>query len=273
MRPQTALALLLIAFCTPSSEAQAATAAGVRVEVLVGGRTLPEYAARGTQYVEASRGREYSIRLVNETGARVGVALAVDGLNVVDASHRPASDAPKWVLGPWEEVVVEGWQVDAGRARHFLFTSETRSYGAWLGDTRNLGNISAAVFREQAPACCTGPRREDRWSGAPSGSAESESRGPSSGGASLPPPRQEKRSSADADYAATGAGRSTRQDVQWVQVQFEAQPAALVELRYGFRDELVELGVLPAPRPQESTLSRRERSQGFAPEPAPYCCR
>ena len=36
-------------------------------------------------------------------------------------------------------------------ARRFFFTSEDQSYGAWLGKTRNLGIISAAVFREKLP--------------------------------------------------------------------------------------------------------------------------
>ena len=36
-------------------------------------------------------------------------------------------------------------------ARQFFFTTEEKSYGAWLGKTRDLGVITAAFFRERRP--------------------------------------------------------------------------------------------------------------------------
>ena len=118
------------------------------MEVLVDGRSLQEYAARGTTYVEALKGREYAIRLTNRTGERMAVALAVDGLNSIDAAHTTPRDARKWILAPWETVTLDGWQTGSGTARRFVFTSESGSYGAWLGRTNDLGVISAAFFRE-----------------------------------------------------------------------------------------------------------------------------
>jgi len=41
-----------------------------RVEVLVDGHPLTEYAARGTTYIEALRGREYALRLTNQLDRR-----------------------------------------------------------------------------------------------------------------------------------------------------------------------------------------------------------
>lgn len=273
MRPSLTMSVLAVLCLFVAPEAEAARAGGVRFEVLVGGRPLSEIAARGTQYVEAQMGREYSLRVHNESGRRVAVAVAVDGLNVVDASHTAASDAPKWVLGPGEEVVIDGWQVDAGRARRFLFTSETKSYGAWLGDTRNLGTVSAVVFAEHTPPCCAPVAREDRsgYGARSGGRAESmEYEAPAASSAPAGPARQK---AAD-EYAATGAGRSTRQDVEWVEFDFDRTALASIDLRYGFRDELVSLGVLPQPPVRDDrALSRRESSEGFAPEPSPWCCR
>src|SRR5262245_50722411 len=119
------------------------------MEVLVDGQPLTSYAARGTTYVEALKGAEYAIRLTNRTGERVAVALAVDGLNSIDARHTSARDARKWILAPWESVTLSGWQTSSGTARRFVFTTESKSYGSWLGRTSDLGIISAAFFRER----------------------------------------------------------------------------------------------------------------------------
>jgi len=121
------------------------------LQVLIDGRPLEEYAARGRRYVEASEGREYELRLHNPFPFRVAVALSVDGLNTIDARHTTAWDASKWVIGPYDTIEISGWQVSSARARHFYFTRESDSYGAKLGQTANLGVISAVFFRERQP--------------------------------------------------------------------------------------------------------------------------
>ncbi len=119
------------------------------MEVLVDGVPLPEYVARSNRYIEAREGCEYSIRLTNRTAGRIAIALSVDGLNSIDAKTTTARDASKWILGPYETITLDGWQTSSSTARRFYFTTEQDSYGAWLGKTRNLGVISAAVFREK----------------------------------------------------------------------------------------------------------------------------
>src|SRR5689334_12801458 len=49
------------------------------VEILVNGRPLSEYYARGKTYVEALPDAEYEIRVTNSSPDRVAVALSVDG--------------------------------------------------------------------------------------------------------------------------------------------------------------------------------------------------
>ncbi|MCP4868500.1 MAG: hypothetical protein GY898_07255 [Proteobacteria bacterium] len=295
------------------SEADAAGAAGVRMEILVDGRVAREYDGRSKTYIQAYKGKEYSIRLSNDTGSRVAVALSVDGFNTIDAKRTSAVEAAKWVLGPWEQVTVTGWQVGSDHARQFVFTNEESSYGEWLGQTRNLGNISAAFFGEVPyyDPCCgpDGPvpltRGEDDYDGRfgdaggssrrdreaprrsePMAEAESveESR-PSSRSSSKSGGGAADASSGDSAYgyerkapkkkerAATGTGRRTRNSVEWVAFDLDPTPLVSMSLRYGFRDELVELGVLPKPRPRDYSLSRRESGSGFAPDPGSRCCR
>src|SRR4029077_10949008 len=57
------------------------------LEILVDGRPVTEYYARGRSYVEALNGAEYELRIRNPFPERVAVALSVDGLNTIDARH------------------------------------------------------------------------------------------------------------------------------------------------------------------------------------------
>ncbi len=265
---------LLLAGAAPATACQAAPCP-YSIEVLVDGQPLATYAARGTTYVEALRGREYAIRLRNNTGRRVAVALSVDGLNSIDAKSTTARDASKWVLGPWETAVISGWQTSSDHARRFFFTSEEKSYGAWLGQTDDLGVVSAAFFREiEAPR----PQAKRAQPMAPEadGGARHRDEAPAAGAAQNAPTESKAERKADGkdalsdEYAATGIGRQVDAPVYSVDMKLERNPAATVSIRYEYRDALVRLGVLPAPRPTPDPLARRERARGFqefAPDP------
>jgi hypothetical protein len=229
------------------------------LQVLVDGAPLTEFAARGTNYIEATAGREYSIRLRNHTDGRIAVALSVDGLNSIDAKTTTAHAAAKWILGPYETVTLDGWQTGSSTARRFFFTTEEESYGSWLGKTRNLGMISAAVFREKVkPFPIQAPRAQKRSQSSYRDEAGREA------------PAEAEPSD---DLAATGIGREIDHRVQRVRFESERSPAAVLNLRYEYRDALVKLGVLPpAYAYREDPLYRRELAHGFegmdfAPDP------
>lgn len=217
------------------------------VTVLVGGSPLHEYVHRGTTYIEATRGREFTIRLRNPTAQRVAVALSVDGLNTIDAKHTDAWRASKWVLEPYETAEISGWQVSDRAARRFYFTGERSSYGAKLGQTENLGVIEAVFYRERV-------RRysEHRQDSRQKDGLESGATAPRAAAEAAPP---------SDDYAATGMGRRTRNRVEEVAIALERSPIAAVALRYEFRPQLVKLGVF-----DREPLERRERARGFCPE-------
>ena len=275
MRHQILTALLLA-----TGAANASSPSGFGLEVLVDGRERPELAARGSVYVEALRGRDYALRLSNPTGTRVAVALSVDGLNTIDSRHTTARDARKWVLAPYETVIIPGWQVSNAASRKFVFTGEPGSYGAALGKTADLGVIEAVFFRERLPY------RVERWSegqedrrissNEKDGRLDAETAAPA-GAVQAPAPSEsaardhlQKSSSADSsagaklsdEYAATGMGRQTQFGVTQVDLELETEPAAIVRLRYEFRSQLIALGVLPRD-PDPSRVARREGARGF----------
>lgn len=251
-----ALAMLL---ATPTF---AAERNGFTLEVSSGNQTLPEIRGRGSVYIEALKDRPYELRVTNPLGVRVAVALAVDGRNTIDARRTTAWDASKWVIEPYGSIVISGWQVSGNTARLFTFTTERRSYAAWLGDTSNLGVIEAVVFRERRP--------EPRRCGECDVREMPQQRKDSNEAAPAAPRAQSKASDVGASvggYAATGMGDATENVVTRVAIALEREPVAQLRIRYEFHDQLVALGLLPR---GEDRMSRRERATGFGaycPEP------
>ena len=240
---------------------------GFSMEVVVSGRPLTEYNSRGRTYVEAIDGAEYELRVRNSSPDRVAVALSVDGLNTIDARHTSASHASKWVIEPYQTITISGWQMSSERARRFYFTNERDSYGAKLGQTANLGVISAVFFRERRRVTTVTPpppyrgdkdsEESMRAEEAPSAKSKGSSAGRDYRSAQPVP---------DDDYAATGIGRSVQHDVRWVNLDLESNAAAEVTVRYEYYSALLRLGVVPRPR-EPYPLHRREDSRGFSPEP------
>ncbi|HYO90781.1 MAG TPA: hypothetical protein VEQ40_04065, partial [Pyrinomonadaceae bacterium] len=189
------------------------------VDVLVNGRPIAQYLARGRRYIEALKGAEYELRIRNPLGVRVAVALSVDGMNTIDARRSSAWDASKWVIEPYQSITIRGWQMSSARARRFYFTSERDSYGAKLGQTANLGIISAVFFRERQPVTVVPQPRGTYGNGRDRAESSKESAPQSSAGSSANSASQKRADvypQPDEDSAATGIGRNVRNDVRWV---------------------------------------------------------
>ena len=238
------------------------------LDVLVNGRPLAEYYARGRTYVEALQGAEYELRLRNSSPDRVAVALSVDGLNTIDARHTSAWNASKWVIEPYQTITIGGWQMSSERARRFYFTNERDSYGAKLGQTANLGVISAVFFRERRVIITPRPiykddssiDRTEKSQSQPSPSARSKAGEAARDNRAIAP-------APDEDYAATGIGRNVRNDVRWVNMDLDSRSAGEVTIRYEYYSTLLKLGVVPRESRDPYPLQRREDSRGFSPEP------
>ena|GEM_PF-170616 len=260
---------------------------GFEVQIVVDGRSLEEYAAHGRSYVQATAGAEYEVRIRNPLPYRVAVALSVDGLNTIDARRTSAWNASKWVIEPYGTINISGWQMSSERARRFYFTSERDSYGAKLGQTANLGAVSAVFFRERRsyPVPVTPPYPYPRRPYEEDGRSKN-SEAPSAGTADSSADRAESMRSGgdssarkgqvmpqpDDEYAATGIGRSVRNDVRWVNMELDSRPAAEVMIRYEYYPALVKLGIFPRPDWRAEPLRRRENARGFedrrfSPEP------
>ena len=254
----------------------------VRVSVEVDGRSAPLYAApdgSGRRYLEARQGSSYVVRIENRTGQRLGVALTVDGLNVISGvkgAPPRASSSPgrMYILDPWGETVVRGWRTSLNEIRRFTFVDESVSYAARTGQANpKMGWIELAVYREHRPYVRRWlpqePRSRDQARRGESNDAEGK-------GASQPAPEGAGESSARAKDAAPrsaypGTGWGSRDDDPAQVVSFDPEPAAAETLvvRYEYASALRALGILPRLDYGRDRLRERERGEwGFAAPPA-----
>jgi hypothetical protein len=263
MRHRAPVAAAVLTLALGTAPLSAALREGFGLAVVVDGCEAPEFLHDGKLYVEALRGRNFTLRLSNPTAERVAVALSVDGRNVVDAKRTTAAGAAKWILSPGQTVEIPGWQVSGETSRRFFFTETSRSYAKWLGDTRNVGTIEAVFYRERRPE--PAPVAEGQ-----AGSLEERDERPlrmNAPPAAAGNSRERRAEKSEADrFAATGIGDRTQFPVRWIEFDEEPDPAARIALRYEFHRELVRLGVLA---PLRDGLAARERSRGFEPGYAP----
>lgn len=126
----------------------------VDVQVNVEGQATPLYWAPGhndRRYLQALAGRNYSLVLRNNSARRVGVLLAVDGLNVVNGEiTRLSNNEAMYVLGPWERTTIKGWRTNLQSIRRFKFVDEQSSYAERTGQANSdMGWIRVLAFREE----------------------------------------------------------------------------------------------------------------------------
>ena len=267
---RTTILVAVFALVLPVFRATAAERQRFEMSVIVDGACAAEYPFRDKTYVEALRGRSFTLRLHNPTAERVAVALSVDGLNVIDAKRTTAGKATKWVLSPGQTVEIPGWQISGETSRRFFFTDTAGSYAKWIGDTRNVGTIEAVFFREKAAPPQPQPlarepemysRQEPRSKdSAPSARQQSSAAGESGAGAAA-----QNDAPLHESFAATGIGERTSFPVRWVSFEEDPTPAARIAIRYEYRRELIRLGVLTG----EGDLYARDRGRGFEREYAP----
>jgi len=251
----------------------------VSVSLEVSGRTAPLYPApdgSGRYYLEAWRGAQYAVRLVNRTGERLGVLLTVDGLNAI-SGERPPSGRRRpgrlYVLAPWDETVVQGWRTSLEDVRRFTFVDEERSYATRSGKaTGRLGWIEVEVYRELRPVARPywppyrpyedEPREESRRDPEAKDDSASTARDGYGGHERVPPP------SAAPAYPGTGWGPRAEDPVRVVSFDPEPTPSERITLRYEYASALRALGILPRQWWSRDRLRERERGEeGFARPP------
>jgi len=252
----------------------------VDVRVLVDGETAPLYYKQGAwdrHYFQAFRNRNYSIVVHNNTGGRVGVLLAVDGLNAVNGElSRLSHDEPMYVLNPYETATVRGWRTSLDDVRRFVFVDEERSYAERTDQANgDLGWLRVLSFPENRPWLGWDRiRRESPYAGRnrdEKGAPENIAPAPQLDGGRAKPQAesfrgvqpQESGPTADAN-PGTGWGDRRHDPVNEVAFDAARTPTDHLVLRYEYRTGLEALGIYPG----GWRLRDRDRGQlGFAQPP------
>ncbi len=234
----------------------------VSLSVEVDGELAPLYPAPdgGDRfYLEARAGRPYALTLANRSGERVGVVLAVDGLNAI-SGQRDEGRGRMYVLDPWQSATIRGWRSSLQEVHEFTFVDERASYAARSGKAnRKMGWIELAVYRERGVEVLQPTRPPDPgWRGPFERQDREKSEAPSAPSAA---------DGAARSYPGTGWGRSAHDTAVLVDFRPEAQPCQSVTLRYEYRPALVALGVLPRHGHGDRLRQRERAEEGFAPPP------
>lgn len=124
----------------------------MRIEIIpTGGSPVPVHAhTNGQSYAETPSSGAYSIRLHNDSAARVEMVLSVDGINALTGED--VSSAQRgWLVPAHGSVTVPGWFRSHSEVAAFTFTG-TGTGGGYAEKTgrgtENSGAIAVAVFGE-----------------------------------------------------------------------------------------------------------------------------
>ena len=262
-----ALAALLNLACAPAARADARL---VQVDVFDrdGGGALRVWRDHGRPVVAGRPGARYSVRLVNNTGARVLAVVAIDGVNVI-SGETAGTGQRGYVLGPWQRTEITGWRKSDDEVAAFEFTALPDSYAARTGRPQDVGVIGVAVFREAPQLAVSDPRPfpppprplpSPRLEGRSDGAAKSAT------GAAAAEPGAARDTSADAARASAspelravapqpterlGTGHGERETSLSRVTTFEratAQPEQRLAIRYDSVENLAAAGIIPPPR-------------------------
>jgi hypothetical protein len=248
--------------------AQAGSLVDLQVMDRESGSLLPVYSSGGKQWVPGVPGHRYSVRLVNRSGERLLAVLSVDGVNAV-SGETASTQQTGYVLGPWQQLDVDGWRKSLSQVAAFEFTALSDSYAARTGRPGNVGVIGVAVFRERRHLPEPQPLLDEIARAPAPASAPRSADSAASAGAAAPRDyehRSERGRIAQQESLGTGHGQREWSAARHVGFERDSTtPYEVVAINYDSHDNLVAMGVIPPPwrRPQQPDPF----PIGFVPDP------
>src|SRR5882672_1971000 len=253
----TALAAALVAAPTALALSPASPPVNLELFDRTAGTTLEVHIKDGQRYVVGVPGHEYAIRIRNESPERVLAVTSVDGVNVV-TGDTAAPEQSGYVIATGDSVEIAGWRRSLERTSAFYFTDLGDSYAARTGRPANAGVVGVAVFRERV-SLARQPLREKiaadaaqaeradapaSPAAAPSSESDKQAAEPAASGNAV-----DSTARARVSKLGTGFGRDETSYAQRVRFdRASSEPAQTVAIRYDRRENLIAMGVLPAPR-------------------------
>jgi hypothetical protein len=232
------------------------------------------------------------VEVRNRTGERLLAVMAVDGINVLSGATA-AWDQTGYVFAPGDRYQISGWRKSDSEVADFTFTDSPNSYAARTGRPANVGVIGVALFRERraeplyvAPLIGpSGGRMEGSNPSPPTAGTESGSSAlpadadaaskahvprAAFGRPSASAPMQPAPAPMPGPTLGTGHGEREYSYVEHTDfVRLQAQPNAVIRIRYDSLENLVAMGIVAQPRPPWPRADPFPGSpeQGYVPDP------
>jgi hypothetical protein len=113
------------------------------------GNALRTFRAQGTTYVLGQQGRRYNIRLSNNTGGRLEVAMSVDGRDVIHGRRSQGTTDRGYLVPARGSVLIQGYRTTTSSVAAFRFSSPGESYAGRHGQAHAVGIINVVAYRER----------------------------------------------------------------------------------------------------------------------------
>jgi len=239
-----------------------------KLEVIVHGHAIREYAHGDSVWVEGRKGSEFSLRIANSGPTRILAVVTVDGLSIMDGKPGDVNGRG-YIIGARDAITIPGWRLNNADIAKFMFESAPEAYAAQMGNPANIGVIGCAVFTEKMrPITVTNTttiyrdrpnpwKYDPEWPSAPRlwfgtdtgpqtfsmGSNVTRSASPRASAMSVQASNAVQCSGTMNDVGV-GFGRQESHNV--TQVSFDrahSTPDAMLTIRYGSRDRLKTEGI------------------------------
>lgn len=226
-------------------------------------QTLPIYRRNGKHYIAGEANHEYQINIINQTrssapGQRKLAVLSVDGVNVISGDTAGYQQSG-YVLEPGQLGQIKGWRKNMNEVAKFYFTYPDNSYASRTGRPQNTGVIGMAVFNEKyVPP----PVAEPDISNFSSADRSVSSRAREALGAAP--------AAAPMAKSELGTGHGSRETSRTSSTEFErasSSPNETIVVYYDTREHLIELGIIPPPKPEPKANPFPQGNMRFAPDP------
>ncbi|MDR2128466.1 MAG: hypothetical protein LBP52_05315 [Burkholderiaceae bacterium] len=243
------------------------------------GATLPVYKHKGQYWLAGQPGVRYAIQMRNKTSGRALAVMSVDGVNIV-SGETAAWEQTGYVLEGNQSAQITGWRKSDSEVAAFHFTALPNAYASRTGRPQNVGVIGIAVFLERDPLPPPPPVSAPDWPVPQTESAAeiAQDRSAAEESRQAPPTADVLADSASRHRRATergaqrlGTGHGAREHSQVSNTDFEratSAPVEIITVRYDSRENLIAMGVLPAPpRAPQPNAFPQTPSVGYVPDP------
>lgn len=214
------------------------------------------------KYLEAVKGRNYSIVIRNNSSGRIGVVVAVDGRNIISGRKSfLRRDEEMYVISPYGYTKLDGWRTDDRTVHRFYFTEQADSYSKrTFDDSSAMGVIAVAAFSEKERPGYLYERSLQRLPA--QGSPDPVTGKDATAGASV-------QGRAEKSQRQAGTGFGEEQYSPTVRVEFEPEqvPFTRTLIKYEWYETLCRKGILRCRTPQRNRLWDEG---GYAPFPPGY---